>query len=116
MQETIAQMEAIDTNGADRQRDPTALLIAKATELEQDAARLCNENDAAMLNTKRECERATQQAQASIERRIKESEQLKQQLVDELGNLSTTIAASARSKEKTKKKLESHQQPLDVLN
>mmetsp|Transcript_79252 Transcript_79252/g.256550 ORF Transcript_79252/g.256550 Transcript_79252/m.256550 type:complete len:514 (+) Transcript_79252:114-1655(+) len=91
-------------------------LIAKAVQCEEEAMRLCNESDAVMIHTKRECTRASNQAQAELTRRVDETCQLKRQLEAQIHEMDQAITQTELSLAKTKKKLESHEQPLRALD
>lgn len=91
-------------------------LITKAVKCEEDAMRLCNESDAVMIHTKRECTRACNQAQTELARRVDETHHLRKQLEAQLQKTDETIAQTEMSLAKTKKKLESHEQPLRALD
>jgi len=91
-------------------------LIAKALRCEEDAMKLCNESDAAMIHTKRECTRASGQAQTELTRRVDETHHYKRQLEAQLRETDETIAQMEMSLAKTKKKIESHEQPLRALD
>lgn len=94
----------------------TRALIGKAVKLEESAMRLCNENDAAMLHTKRESTHASQQTQTTMTRRIEEIKELKEKLENQLSETIDTKMEGERSLMKIKKKLDSHEQPLQALN
>lgn len=94
----------------------TRILISRAMRLEESAMRLCNENDAAMLHTKRECSRANAATCVSMDRRLQEIEKFKRQLEAQLSETDQTIADGEASLAKTKKKLDSHEHPLRCLN
>jgi len=91
-------------------------LIAKAVQCEEDAMRLCNESDAVMIHTKRECTRACTQAQTELARRVDETHQLKRQLEAHIHEVDETITQTELSLAKTKKKIDSHDQPLRALD
>eukprot|EP00747_Dinoflagellata_sp_TGD_P024311 gnl/TRDRNA2_/TRDRNA2_130462_c0_seq1.p1 gnl/TRDRNA2_/TRDRNA2_130462_c0~~gnl/TRDRNA2_/TRDRNA2_130462_c0_seq1.p1 ORF type:complete len:585 (-),score=111.25 gnl/TRDRNA2_/TRDRNA2_130462_c0_seq1:125-1879(-) len=98
-----------------RQED-TRTLLSRAVKMEEDAMRLCNECDAVMLHTKRECTRASNQASVSLMRRCEDTAQLKRKLEAQLIESDETISAAERSLTKTKKKLLMHDAPLRDLN
>jgi hypothetical protein len=91
-------------------------LLHKAVMMEEDAMRLCNESDAVMLHTKRECQRAMTQAQTSIARRADETDDLKRKLEGRMREIDDAIAQTEMSLGRTKKKLESHEAPLRTLD
>jgi len=91
-------------------------LITKAVRCEEDAMRLCNESDAVMIHTKRECTRACNQAQGELARRVEETTHFKRQLEAQIHQTDDTIAQTEMSLAKTKKKFESHEQPLRSLD
>eukprot|EP00746_Dinoflagellata_sp_MGD_P162508 gnl/MRDRNA2_/MRDRNA2_90098_c0_seq1.p1 gnl/MRDRNA2_/MRDRNA2_90098_c0~~gnl/MRDRNA2_/MRDRNA2_90098_c0_seq1.p1 ORF type:complete len:538 (-),score=121.64 gnl/MRDRNA2_/MRDRNA2_90098_c0_seq1:212-1780(-) len=94
----------------------TQALISRALRLEENAMRMCNENDAAMLHTKRETSRANAATSVSLDRRVQEVDKLKNQLEAHIRDTDATIAEANRSLQKTKKKLDSHEAPLRCLN
>mmetsp|Transcript_61358 Transcript_61358/g.142803 ORF Transcript_61358/g.142803 Transcript_61358/m.142803 type:complete len:470 (-) Transcript_61358:47-1456(-) len=91
-------------------------LIGKAVQREEDAMRLCNESDAVMIHTKRECTRACNQAQAELTRRVDETQHLRRQLEAQIHETDEAIAQMEMSLVGTKKKMESHEQPLRALD
>lgn len=91
-------------------------LIQQALRLEEDAMRLCNESDAIMLQTKRDCTRASTNAQNSLAKRVDETDDLKRRLESQIHETGEAIAQSEMSLAKTKKKLESHEMPLRALD
>lgn len=94
----------------------TQTLVSRGVRLEENAMRLCNENDAAMLHTKRECSRSNAATCVSMDRRIQETERLRRQLEMQINETDATIAEAQRSLSKIKKKLDSHEAPLRGLN
>lgn len=94
----------------------TKSLLHKAVRMEEDAMKLCNESDAVMLQTKRECQRATTQAQSSIARRADETDDLKRKLEAQMREIDDAVAQTEMSLARTKKKLESHEGPLKSLD
>merc|ERR1719316_2516887 len=98
-----------------RQLD-TKSLLQKAVRMEEEAMKLCNESDAIMLQTKRECQRASTQAQTSIARRADETSDLKQKLETQMREIDEAIAQTEMSLGRTKKKLESMEAPLKSLD
>jgi chromosome segregation ATPase len=94
----------------------TKTLIQRAVKMEEDAMKLCNESDAVMLHTKRECQRAAQQAQTSLTRRAEETDDLKRKLEAQMREMDEAIAMTEVSLGKTKKKLEFHEMPLKTLD
>mmetsp|Transcript_73557 Transcript_73557/g.227218 ORF Transcript_73557/g.227218 Transcript_73557/m.227218 type:complete len:495 (-) Transcript_73557:96-1580(-) len=93
----------------------TKELLAKAVRCEEDAIRLCNESDAAMIHTKRECSRASGQAQTELARRIEETQSFKKKLEAQIRETDETLAQTEMSLAKTKKKIEAHDKPLRAL-
>jgi len=91
-------------------------LLAKAVRCEEDAMRLCNESDAVMIHTKRECTRACNQANAELARRVEETHHYKKQLEAQIHETDETIAQTEMSLAKIKKKIDSHEQPLRALD
>eukprot|EP00927_Polykrikos_kofoidii_P050892 TRINITY_DN44736_c0_g1_i1.p1 TRINITY_DN44736_c0_g1~~TRINITY_DN44736_c0_g1_i1.p1 ORF type:complete len:542 (-),score=113.93 TRINITY_DN44736_c0_g1_i1:133-1758(-) len=91
-------------------------LITAAVHLEEDAIRLCNASDAAMIHTKRECNRASSLGQTALTRRVDETGEMKRQLEVQISETDETIALTEISLAKTKKQLESHDTPLRVLD
>jgi hypothetical protein len=91
-------------------------LISRAVRLEENAMRLCNENDAAMLHCKRECSRANAATCVAMDRRTQDVAKLKTQLEGAIQETDATIAEAERSLQKTKKKLDAHEAPLRCLN
>lgn len=100
----------------DNRLQNTKLLITRAVRLEEKAMRLANENDSAMLNTKRECDRSSAATQAALSRRIHETGELRLQLEASLMETEKTIEATERSLHKTKKQLDANEAPLNQLN
>jgi len=98
-----------------RQND-TKSLIHKAVRMEEDAMKLCNESDAIMLQTKRECQRAATQAQSSLARRADEIADLKGKLEAQMREIDEAIAQTEMSQSRTKKKLETQEGPLKALD
>jgi hypothetical protein len=94
----------------------TRTLLSRAMRLEENAMRLCNENDACMLHTKRECSRANAATCASMERRIHDVENLKRQIEGHINETEQTMSEAEASLAKIKKKLDSHEAPLRCLN
>lgn len=93
----------------------TKELIVKAVRCEEDAIRLCNESDAAMIHTKRECSRASASAQAAMAQRIEETLSFKKKLEAQIRETDEALAKSEVSLAKTKKKIEAHDKPLRAL-
>jgi len=91
-------------------------LISRAARLEENAMRLCNENDAAMLHCKRECSRANAATTVAMDRRTQDVAKLKNQLEGAIQETDNTILEAERSLQKTKKKLDGHEAPLRCLN
>mmetsp|Transcript_57622 Transcript_57622/g.115383 ORF Transcript_57622/g.115383 Transcript_57622/m.115383 type:complete len:519 (-) Transcript_57622:299-1855(-) len=91
-------------------------LITKAVRCEEDAMKLCNESDAVMIHTKRECTRACTQAQSELGRRVEETTHYKKQLEAQIQETDETIAQTEMSLAKMKKKIEAHEQPLRALD
>merc|ERR1719171_1627661 len=104
-----------ENHEANRQID-TKTFISRAVRLEEQAMRLCNENDAAMLHSKRECSRANAATCVSMDRKGQDVAKLKRQLEGAIQETDATIAEAERSLAKTKKKLDSHEGPLRCLN
>jgi hypothetical protein len=98
-----------------RQLD-TKSLLQKAVRMEEEAMKLCNESDAIMLQTKRECQRASTQAQTSIARRADETDDLKRKLEAQMREIDEAIAQTEMSMGRTKKKLENQEMPLKALD
>lgn len=94
----------------------TRTLLSRAIRLEENSMRLCNENDAAMLHTKRECSRANAAVCASMARKLQEVEKLKRHLEGQIADTDETIAEAEGSLAKIKKKIDSHEAPLRCLN
>jgi chromosome segregation ATPase len=94
----------------------TKSLIQSAVKIEEEAMRLCNESDAVMLQTKRECQRAAAQAQTSLARRADETDGLKRKLEAQMKEQDEAIAQTEMSLGRTKKKLEFHETPLKTLD
>merc|ERR1719183_1288815 len=69
-----------------------------------------------MLQTKRECQRASMQAQTSLARRGDEINDLKHKLEAQMKEIDEAVATTEMSLGRTKKKLESHQGPLQALD
>jgi len=91
-------------------------LISRAVRLEENAMRLCNENDACMLHCKRECSRANAATTVAMDRGSQGLESLKRQLEGAIQETDATAADAERSLAKTKKKLDAHEAPLRCLN
>lgn len=98
-----------------RQVDTKALL-SSAVRAEEGAIRLCNESDCVMLQTKRECQRAAVQAQASLTKRTEETADLKKQLEVQMREIDEAITDTEISLGRTRKKLEYHEKPLKALD
>jgi len=94
----------------------TQSLIHKAVRMEEDAMKLCNESDACMLQTKRECQRAATQALSSLARRAEETGNLKRKLEAQMREIDEVIKETELSLGKTKKKLEHQEGPLRALD
>merc|ERR1719267_312189 len=75
----------------------TKMLIHQAVRTEEDAMKLCNESDAAMLQTKRECQRASAQAQASLARRGDEIGEMKRRLDAQMKEIDEAVAQTEMS-------------------
>jgi len=97
-------------------RTDTRGLLQAAVRTEEDAMRLCNESDAAMLHTKRECTRASNRALAELSRTVDGTNGLRKQLEAQIGETDETIAQMEMSLARTRKKLDSHDQPLRALD
>merc|ERR1719235_2973193 len=69
-----------------------------------------------MLQTKRECQRASSQSQASLARRAEETDVLKRQVEVQMREIDEAIAQTEMSLGRTKKKLEHQETPLKALN
>merc|ERR1719171_906987 len=104
-----------ENHEANRQID-TKTFISRAVRLEEQAMRLCNENDAAMLHSKRECSRANAATCVAMDRKGQDVDKLRRQLEHAIKETDSTIEEAERSLAKTKKKLDSHEQPLRCLN
>lgn len=100
----------------DSRQDDTKALLHKAVRMEEDAMKLLNESDAVMLQTKRECTKASQASQASLSRRADETGDLKQKLEGQMREIDEAIADTQMSLGRTKKKLVSHEVPLKTLD
>mmetsp|Transcript_102004 Transcript_102004/g.202514 ORF Transcript_102004/g.202514 Transcript_102004/m.202514 type:complete len:493 (-) Transcript_102004:80-1558(-) len=94
----------------------TRELITKAVRKEEDAMKLCNESDAAMVHTKRECTRASHKLEASLTQRLEHTRTLKHQLEAQLQETEEALQQTDMSIARQKKKLESHEQPLKQLD
>lgn len=94
----------------------TKQLVQAAVRLEEDAVRLCNSGDAAMLQTRRECVRCGTIAQASMSKRIDETEELKTKLQGQMQETDEAIAQTEISLTKLKRKLDAHDKPLRTLD
>jgi len=94
----------------------TKSLIHKAVRMEEDAMKLCNESDAVMLQTKRECQRAGNQAQTALGRRHDETNELKRKLEAQMREIDEAVAQTEMSFGRTKKKLENQEVPLKALD
>jgi chromosome segregation ATPase len=100
----------------DSRQGDTKTLLNRAVRMEEDAMKLCNESDAVMLQTKRECQRASAQGQTSIARRADETDGLKRQLEAQMREIDEAIAQTEMSLGRTKKKLENQEIPLKTLD
>eukprot|EP00928_Gymnodinium_smaydae_P032526 TRINITY_DN23535_c0_g1_i1.p1 TRINITY_DN23535_c0_g1~~TRINITY_DN23535_c0_g1_i1.p1 ORF type:complete len:518 (-),score=84.99 TRINITY_DN23535_c0_g1_i1:402-1955(-) len=100
---------------AGRETDTKALLN-RAVKMEEDAMRLCNDCDAIMLHTKRECSRASAASMLSLQNRASEVHELRQKLDTQLGETEQAILATQQSLKSTQKKVAAHEQPLRVLD
>lgn len=98
-----------------RQTD-TKSLLHKVVRMEEEAMKLCNDSDAVMLHTKRECQRAAMQAQSSLARRADETDRLKRKLEAQMREIDEAIAQTEMSLGKTKKKLDTQEGPLRALD
>jgi len=103
------------THEESRQVD-TKTLLHRAVRMEEDAMKLCNESDTVMLQTKRECQRATQQAQTSIARRADETDDLKRKLETQIREVDEAISQTEMSLVRTNKKLSNQEIPLKALD
>lgn len=75
----------------------TRQILAAAMKLEEDALRLTNASDVAMLQTKRETTRATSFAHEGLSRRYKETEQLKKSLEMQMHEIDEAITQTELS-------------------
>jgi len=91
-------------------------LITSAVKLEEEAMRFCNSADAAMIHTKRECGRACAGSTNSLARRYDETDDLKRRLEAQVAETDDTINMTKLSRDKLKKKLDSHDVPLRTLD
>lgn len=98
-----------------RQIDTRALLT-RALRFEENAMRLCNENDAAMLHSKRETGRANAATCVCMSKSNEGTYKLKRQLEQHIKEIDATIKEVNSSLHKTKKRLDSHEAPLRALN
>lgn len=85
--------------------DEVRVILDKALKTEENAMRLCNACDAAMLNTKRECQKASAQSVASMSRRIAETAELKKRLEEQVAETDATVTQAERQLQRTKKEL-----------
>merc|ERR1712136_549190 len=83
---------------------------------EEEAMQLCNESDAVMLHTKRECASANAESMTCLARRVDETDDLRRQLEQQLSETASAISHTERSITKTMKKLKDHEQPLRILD
>eukprot|EP00929_Paragymnodinium_shiwhaense_P044370 TRINITY_DN22771_c0_g1_i1.p1 TRINITY_DN22771_c0_g1~~TRINITY_DN22771_c0_g1_i1.p1 ORF type:complete len:544 (+),score=141.18 TRINITY_DN22771_c0_g1_i1:112-1743(+) len=97
---------ALDTRG----------LITNAVRLEEEAMRLCNASDAAMIHTKRECGKAGNMSLNALARRVDETDELKRKLEAQLADTDEAITQTEISLNQTKKKLDAHEVPLNTLD
>jgi len=85
-------------------------LIQRVVQLQENGIRLCNACDAAMLNTKRECDKASEKTLASMNKRIAETSQLKSHLESQVAETDSAIVNLERSLYKTKQELHAHKE------
>lgn len=104
-----------DRRETGRQMD-TRSLIQLAVKMEEEAMQLCNESDAVMLHTKRECASANAESMTCLARRVDETDDLRRQLEQQLSETASAISHTERSITKTMKKLKDHEQPLRILD
>lgn len=100
----------------EQRQETTRQLISRVVKAEEDAMRLLNEGDALMMGTRRDCAKATQQAQVELARRVDETQTLKRQLEAQIQETEEAIAQTDLSRLKTQKALESHDRPLRALD
>jgi len=94
----------------------TQRLVTRALRAEEEAMRLANESDAMMVSTRKDCAKATAQAQAELSRRVDEMSMLKRQLEAQMLETDETIAQMELSLSKTRQTLDSHDRPLRALD
>merc|ERR1719356_173680 len=88
----------------------------RAVHMEEDAIRLCNAGDAAMIHTKMECSKSCVASLNALTRRFDETEELKRRLQAQMQETDETIIQTELSLTKTKKELDSHEAPLRTLD
>lgn len=94
----------------------TRALLARAIRTEEDAIHLCNANDAAMLRTKHAAANADAHSTAMLARRIKEYEDMKRRLDDQVVETEAMMCSAERSLLKTRQRLHTHQDQLHILS
>merc|ERR1719473_229959 len=90
--------------------------ISRALRLEENVMGMIAENDAVVRHCNAECKNANAAVCGCMDKSNHQTEQLKDQLVESMKQVDATIAEAERSLTRTKKKLESHNQPLRCLN
>lgn len=90
--------------------------ISRAIRLEEGVVGIIAENDAAIRHCNTECKAANAAVCHCMDGSNHQTEHLKQQLMEQMKQVDATIAEAERSMTRTKKKLESHNQPLRCLN
>lgn len=96
--------------------DDTLTRISRAVRLEENVMGTIAENDAVVRHCNSECKNANAAVCACMDKSNHQTEHLKDQLVEQMRQVDATIAEAERSLARTKKKLESHNQPLRALN
>eukprot|EP00746_Dinoflagellata_sp_MGD_P165476 gnl/MRDRNA2_/MRDRNA2_94780_c0_seq1.p1 gnl/MRDRNA2_/MRDRNA2_94780_c0~~gnl/MRDRNA2_/MRDRNA2_94780_c0_seq1.p1 ORF type:complete len:549 (+),score=116.06 gnl/MRDRNA2_/MRDRNA2_94780_c0_seq1:89-1735(+) len=96
--------------------DDTMTRISRAVRLEENVMGTIAENDAVVRHCNAECKNANAAVCACMDKSNHQTEHLKDQLVEQMRQVDATIAEAERSLIRTKKKLESHNQPLRCLN
>jgi hypothetical protein len=104
-----------DEHEAGRAED-TKQMLQRAVKVEEDAMRLCNESDAVMLHTKRECTRATTISQNSLSNRVRELNEFRARLEAQLVETDLAIQATNQGMKKTQKRVQAHEVPLRMLD
>lgn len=94
----------------------TMARITRAIRLEENVMGMIAENDACVRHCNSECKAANAKVCWCMDGSNHQTEHLKEALMEQMRQVDATIAEAERSLARTKKKLESHNQPLRCLN